>query len=60
MKYYLTVFALLPAPAFAHVGRVGDQVFMAGIAHLTPEGRQTRAKEIKAAIIGYLGHHQIG
>lgn len=33
MKYYLTVFALLPAPALAHVGHIGDQVFMAGIAH---------------------------
>ena len=33
MKYYLPVFALLPAPAFAHGGHVGDQAFMAGIAH---------------------------
>lgn len=33
MKYYLSVFALLPAPAFAHGGHLGDQAFMSGIAH---------------------------
>ena len=33
MKRILSVLALLPGPAFAHSGHVGDQVFWAGMTH---------------------------